>query len=309
MGKPTTWDNLRRRAKLLQQVRAFFDQRALIEVETPLLCRETIVDTHLDPIRATLPTGSFFLQTSPELSMKRLLAAGCGDIYQITRSFRAGEQGRLHNSEFTIVEWYCLGQTPDQAMTMLSDLVSHMLGVPAAQRQSYANAFTTFAGIDPHAASLQELAKVAGVSLVGETSDRDECLDRILVEQVEPHLGVGRPTILYDYPASQAALAQVREGEVPVAERFEIYVEGIELANGYHELLDADILRQRNADANKQRAAAGRSELPEPQSLLAAMDAGLPACCGVALGFDRLVMLALGAKSISEVMSFTQDSA
>ncbi len=299
----TTWDNLLHRAKLLQKLRAFFDQHNLIEVETPLLGREVVVDVHLDPIGVPLSGNSYFLQTSPELAMKRMLAAGCGDIYQITRSFRTGEQGQLHNPEFTIAEWYCLGQTPDEAMAMLSELVSHMLGVPAAKRLTYAEAFATFTKVDPHRASLQELAKIAQVPADNET--RDDLLDRILVEQIEPNLGKSQPTILHDYPASQAALAKVRPGETPVAERFEIYVEGIELANGYHELLDADVLRQRNAQANEQRVATGRGELPEPKGLLAAMDAGLPACCGIALGFDRLVMLAVGAKSIAEVMSFT----
>jgi lysyl-tRNA synthetase class 2 len=184
-------------------------------------------------------------------------------------------------------------------------LVSHLLNVPPATRLTYAEAFTTFAKVDPHRASLEELAKIAQVPIGDEPPSRDELLDRILVELVEPNLGKSHPTILHDYPASQAALAQVRPGEVPVAERFEIYVEGIELANGYHELLDADVLRQRNAQANKQRVESGGSELPEPKGLLAAMDAGLPACCGVALGFDRLVMLSVGAKSIAEVMSFT----
>ncbi len=258
--------------------------------------------------------------------MKRLLAAGPTAIYQVTRAFRNGEVGPLHNPEFTMVEWYRVGDDMAAGMELLSDLCQALLGAPAVERVSYAAAFQRHVGVNPHSAIEAELstaAKRQGINVpAGLGNDRDAWLNVLLAECVEPHLGQAAPTILYDYPASQAALARIRvdkastghavAGElssVAVAERFELYVRGIELANGYHELLDAAELRRRNAAANKARAAHGKPNLPEESRLLQAMEAGLPACTGVALGFDRMVMLAAGAKSLAEVLSFPIDRA
>ena len=245
--------------------------------------------------------------------MKRLLAAGAKSIYQITRAFRGGEIGPLHNPEFTIVEWYRVGDDMTAGMELLSDLCSTLLGTPAAERLSYADAFQRFVAVNPHTASAAELAVAAQrlnvAAPAGLGSDRDGWLNVLLAQSVEPHLGQAAPTILYDYPVSQAALAKVRDNSPPVAERFELYVRGIELANGYHELLDAAELRRRNAAANEARKSDGKQPLPEESRLLKAMDAGLPSCTGVALGFDRLVMLAAGAKSLAEVMAFPIDRA
>jgi lysyl-tRNA synthetase class 2 len=295
-----TLEMLRRRAELLKQVRRFFDDRGFLEVETPLLSHDTVVDRHLDPLPVTLfsdPRHSelgpqLWLQTSPEFTMKRVLAAGAQAIYQITKAFRGGEAGRLHNPEFAIVEWYRVGDDYAAGMQLLSDLAAALLGRGDAERLTYRDAFLRHAGIDPLPDSLDDLQR-----------------DVILTQQVEPHLGRDRPTILHDYPASQSALARIRPGNPPIAERFELYVDGIELANGYRELLDPAVLRERNRTNNELRAADGKYTLPENSRLLDAMDHGLPACSGCALGFDRLVMVATGAQSIQEVMAFPIDRA
>jgi elongation factor P--(R)-beta-lysine ligase len=310
------WDRLRLRAELLSRTRTFFAERGFLEVETPLLSADTVIDRHLDPLAVILPHDvrqsdvgrRLWLQTSPEFAMKRLLAAGAGAIYQITRAFRAGECGALHNPEFTIVEWYRPGDTMTDGMQLLSDVAEALLQLGPAERVSYAEAFQGRLGVDPHRATADQLADVArretiSISESLAESDRDGWLNLLLAHSVEPHLGQGRPTILYDYPASQAALATV-QGDPPVARRFELYVRGIELANGYEELVDPAALRRRNQTANAQRAADGKARLPEESRLLAAMDRGLPACTGVAMGFDRVVMLAAGAANLAEVLAF-----
>jgi lysyl-tRNA synthetase class 2 len=250
--------------------------------------------------------------------MKRLLAAGAiavgrgspdpalTAIYQITRAFRGGEVGPLHNPEFTMVEWYRVGDDYAAGMKFLADLADAMLGLGQPECLRYREAFLRYAGVDPLAKG--ELP----ISLIKELpagADYDMTLDYLLTTQVEPHLGHDRPAILHDYPASQSALARVRQGNPPVAERFELYVRGVELANGYHELLHPAVLRERNRTSNQQRTADGKYALPEDSRLLAAMDHGLPACCGCALGFDRLVMIATGATSIQQVMAFPIDRA
>lgn len=306
-----TWNALQQRARLLKETRAFFDARGFLEVETPLLSRDTVIDRHLDPMTVTAPgnLSPLFLQTSPEFHMKRMLCAGAPAIYQVTRSFRGEECGSLHNPEFTIVEWYRPGDDMDAGMTLLSDLADALLARGESQRISYREAFEQYVGLDPHTTSLEALHEAAEhldmhVPDSIDRDDRDTWLDLLLVEKVQPNLGVGRPHILYDYPASQAALAVTRNDDPPVAERFELYVDGIELANGYHELTAPDVLRARNAENNAWRVRDGKATLPEDSRLLDAMDAGMPSCAGVALGFDRLVMLAIGAKSIDEVIAF-----
>jgi lysyl-tRNA synthetase class 2 len=215
----------------------------------------------------------------------------------------------LHNPEFTLVEWYRLGDDMHAGMQLLDELVQDMLRRGSAERTTYAEAFQRQMGIDPHRCSTADLVRAAhnhgfdGAS-AWNPDDRDAWLDWLLVTCVEPKLGMERPTILFDYPASQAALACVRVEPAPVAERFELYVGGIELANGYHELTDASVLRRRMERANQARLADGRVRLPEDNRLLAAMRHGLPPCTGVALGFDRLVMVALGAGSLNDVMAF-----
>lgn len=311
--RPTAdWPALRLRDRLLRTLRAFFHERQFLEVETPLLSADVVVDLHLEPFSVPAAAGahSRYLQTSPEFALKRLMAAGGEAIFQVARAFRQHECGRLHNPEFTLVEWYRRGDGMAEGMQLLSDLCEALLGWGPAQRLSYQQAFQRRLGLNPHAAAASELAAAAtkaGIRPPESLSpdDRDGWLDLLLVESIEPELGQSAPLILYDYPASQAALARVRPADPPVAERFELYARGIELANGYHELLDAEVLIARNVANNRARVAAGKLALPEQSRLLDAMRHGLPPCCGVALGFDRLVMLAAGAESLADVMSFT----
>ena len=318
-------ERLRLRARLLRTVRTFFDQRGYLEVETPLLSADATVDPNLDPfVTRWIPPGAapphgrdLYLQTSPEFGMKRLLAAGATAIYQVTRAFRNSELGRLHNPEFTLVEWYRAGDTYGDQMDVTEDLVRRVLGEAGASsrlaadrerflRTSYQEAFERHAGFAPLTMSSEDLAEAALSRKLTPPpglprSDRDGWLNFLLLELVEPHLGQERPEFLYDYPASQAALARVRPGDPPAAERFELYVRGIELCNGYQELTDAEELRRRIREQD--------AGLPLGSRLLDAMEAGLPACSGVALGFDRLVMLAAGASSLSEVIAFPFDRA
>jgi lysyl-tRNA synthetase class 2 len=315
-----SWENLRLRAELLRRLREFFHGQDFLEVETPILSADTVVDRHLDPFYIDIslspgkPPHRLWLQTSPEFGMKRLLAAGAKAIYQVSRVFRQGEHGQLHNPEFTMVEWYRSGDGMAEGMKLISDLAETMLGRGPAQCISYREAFLQHVGIDPLAsdtATLISAVKKQGIeppaSLSGD--DRDGWLDLLLVERVQPHLGQDCPLLLYDFPASQAALSRIRNDYPPVAERFELYISGIELANGYHELLDAEELLRRNRETNLLRYAEGKTILPEQSRLLAAMQSGLPPAVGVALGFDRLVMLAAGAKSLAEVIAFPFDRA
>ena len=310
------------RAELMQRLRAFFDSRHFLEVETPLLSADTVVDRHLDPLSVTLfddPRSPhvgprMWLQTSPEFAMKRLLAAGAERIFQVTRAFRGAERGKHHNPEFTLVEWYRVGDSMATGMKLLGELARELLSVDRVSRVSFRDAFRQHVNVDPHTATVPELATAAnshGIVIPSDMPDhdRDAWLNLLLATAVEPQLGVECPVILFDYPASQAALAQVRNEKPPVAERFELYIDGIELANGYHELLDASVLRERNRQANCERQADGKYILPEDSRLLAAMESGLPDCVGVALGFDRLVMIVAGASKLSEVMAFPIDRA
>jgi lysyl-tRNA synthetase class 2 len=318
-------DVLRGRARVLSTIRAFFARRGVLEVETPLLGSSCVVEEHLDPIPVSYPGGSGrpeprFLLTSPEAGMKRLLAAGIGSIYQITRAFRAGEQGRRHNPEFTILEWYRPGFDHLQLMDEVEALVGAVLaeaggGEPQRfDRVTYQAAFERALDVDPLRATLAELAAVAtraGVPVPGghAADDRDAWLNLLLAIHVEPELGRDRPTFLTDYPASQAALARVRDSDPPVAERFELYINGLELCNGYHELTCHQEQRRRFEAANRARVAAGRTQLPVDARLLHALESGVPACAGVALGVDRLVMATLGCDSIEEVVAFPFDNA
>jgi lysyl-tRNA synthetase class 2 len=297
--------NLKRRSDLLRKLREFFYDRGFVEVETPLLSVEVIPELHIEP-----PSfNNSFLQASPELHMKRLLAEGMSAIFQVTRSFRAGEIGALHNPEFTILEWYCAGDDMNAGMKLLDELMQAVAGTSPAIRTSYAAPFEKTLGINPNTATCTELAACAthhNIAAEGiNTDDRDEWLNLLLATKIEPTLGQSAPELLYDYPASQASLAKtVIRDDVEVAERFELYWRGVELANGYHELTDAAELRRRFIEINSARIADNRPALPLPESLLSAMERGLPDSTGCALGFDRLVMLALGAERIADVMAF-----
>ncbi|GAB6165076.1 EF-P lysine aminoacylase EpmA [Thermostilla marina] len=313
-----------RRAELFRSVRRFFDERRFLEVDTPLLSHDTVIDRHIDPFRVydrdALPSDHdrpLFLQTSPEFAMKRLAAAGARAIYQITHAFRRGECGARHNPEFAILEWYRVGDDAAKGMALLSDLAEHLFRRGPAEIVTYRDAFRRFAGVDPFACGgesnddLMQAIRERQIVLPDgfDVSDRDALLDVLLVECVQPNLGTSRPVILCDYPPSQAALAVVREGDPPAAERFELFVDGVELANGYHELRDPAVLRVRQQEANRARGADGKRPLPEENRLLAAMESGFPPCAGAAMGLDRVLMLQTGAADIREVMPFPFDRA
>ncbi|MCA9229268.1 MAG: EF-P lysine aminoacylase GenX [Planctomycetales bacterium] len=303
---------LERRSELLAAARQFFWQRNFVEVETPLLSSEVIPELHIEPLAAKAHNEDqeSWLQASPELHMKRVLAGGAKAVFQITRSFRGGERGALHHPEFTIVEWYRVGDDDQAGIQLLDQFCQSLLGTAPATLTSYGEAFQKRVAICPHTSTAEELAACARkFQLVIPDGfpkhDRDEWLNLLLTTLIEPNLGRELPVILYDYPATQAALAKTstRKDGIEVARRFELYWRGVELANGYDELTDAEKLRSRLERVNQQRSADGRAALPLPTSLLDAMRSSLPACSGCALGFDRLVMLATGAKSIAEVMA------
>ncbi len=302
---------LQQRSELLRRLREFFHERGFAEVETPLMASEVIPELHIEPI---ITEGGAFLQASPELHMKRLLAAGARAIYQVTRSFRAGERGRLHNPVFTIVEWYRVGDDLQAGMDLLDELVTTLIGTPPAKRSTYAEVFQRIAGVCPHTSTNEQLAAAAesaGIAVPDgmNRADRDEWLNLLLAALVEPRLGREQPEIVYHYPASQASLAKVVaiDSGYDVAERFELYYRGIELANGFHELTDAVELRRRFESVNAARLADRRRSLPIPERLLTALEQGVPTCSGCALGFDRLVMLATGAQSLDDVVAFPHE--
>ena len=309
---------LRLRAQMLRETRAYFAAQQVMEVETPILGRAAVTDVHLESL-ATRVTGSgdYYLQTSPEYAMKRLLAAGSGDIYQIARVFRDGERGTLHNPEFTLIEWYRLGfdaeRMMDDVAALITRLVSRHRTLTAPERLTYRAAVRSIAGIDPSTSSATDLRACLqgnGVALpVPSPESVDDCLDLLMSTVVGPRLGSGRLTFIHEYPVSQAALARIKISDPTVAERFELYLDGIELANGFHELCDAGEQRSRFERDLAQRRARGQSEPVLDERLLAALEAGLPDCSGVALGFDRLVMAALGARGIDEVIAFPADRA
>jgi len=303
---------------MLAAARARFAESGVVEVETPLLSRAAVTDVHLESVPAEVAgVGRMFLHTSPEYPMKRLLAAGFGDCYQVCRVFRDGERGTRHNPEFTMIEWYRLGFDARQLMDDVEALVRRMLAglrdLPAAQRVTYREAVRDIGGADPMVASADELVSALqrhGVAVPpSDLHDRDALLDLLVSVVVGPRLGHERPVFVHDYPASQAALARIRPEAFPVAERFELYLDGLELANGFHELADAGEQRRRFEADLAARAALGRPARPLDERFLAALSHGLPECSGVALGFDRLVMTACRLGSIDDALAFPVERA
>lgn len=316
---------LRLRAKLLKATRVFFDERGYTEVETPSLSSDIVVDAHLDPFEVSSPGDdqSRFLQTSPEAAMKRLLAAGSGSIFQITKSFRMGEVGRLHNPEFTMIEWYGVATSWRDQIKLTSELIRH-LGKTAGddasgdwwkqdfRLSSYEEVFEREAGtsiLDKTDSQLCEAAYKLELSVDPETLSRDDLLNQILAEVIEPRLGTSAPEFLHDYPISQAALAVENPNDSRTACRFELYVDGLELCNGYEELTDPEELQSRDNSQNNKRGDRRANDLPGAKRMLAAMQSGLPQCSGVALGFDRLLMALTGKRTISDVIPFPDNIA
>lgn len=306
-------NTLRRRAAMLSSVREFFKQRSVLEVDVPVMGKATVTDLNIDSITTSVVGEQGYLQTSPEYFMKRLLASGTGDIYFMGKAFRDGEVGLRHNPEFTMLEWYRCGWDDHQLMSEVAELISLLLAEEGGfswdvTKISYSDCFFDNLGLDPHSAELKTLqllaAKLSSQSWLDET--RANCLDLIFSSQVEPHLPRGI-TIIYDYPECQAALAQISSNNVGqnVSKRFEAFVNGVEIANGYLELTDAWEQGVRFKRDSKARELLKRPAVTMDQKFLAALSSGLPACAGVAIGLDRLLMGALGVNSIDQVLAFS----
>jgi len=301
---------------MLAELRRYFAGAGVLEVETPLACSSSGTDPALQPIMAhytgpVFPRGAdLYLQTSPELGMKRLLADGAGAIYQICKAFRDGEAGRLHNPEFSILEWYRPGFDLGQLMEELTDVVRLALERPELEsvRESYAGLFQSTLGVDVFGSSAEQLQALAtGHHVLGADGlilDRDGWLDLLMSHLVQPGLGHGRLCFVTDYPASQAALARLNP-DGRTAARFELFYDGLELANGFHELTEAEEQAKRFEADNCQRRTQGKPPIRVDRLLLGAMQHGLPDCSGVAVGLDRLLMLRLGEKDIDRVLSFS----
>ena len=323
------------RAEMLKAIRQFFEERGYLEVETPILSRDIVLDAWVEPFEVNVGREWWFLQTSPEAHMKRLLAADVGPIFQFSRVFRRGEQGPRHNSEFTMLEWYGVGTDWLQQLEVTEAIVRIAVAAAARvtgknvanrwssaafQRTTYATAFQQTFGIDVFDCTGEELLEVAQRLQIplppGLHHDRiDDILNVMLATEIEPRLGGmsddGQtfPEFLCDYPPSQAALAVVSDTWPHAARRFELYIHGVELCNGYQELTDAIELQQRESTEKHRRVREGSAELPGAAKLAAALRAGLPPCSGVALGFDRLVMVATESSDIRHVISFPDDRA
>lgn len=309
------------RDDLLRTLRSYFHGKGFLEVQPPCLSRDCVIDAYLDPIEVSvreiglpqsegdLQTSQYFLQTSAESAMKRLLAAGAPSLFSIAPVFRRGEVGARHNVEFTMLEWYEVGGDAASAIELLGKLAVTVFSATHFETISYRDAFMQWLDIDPTEAPIERVLQLvrnidAGLAVsIGD--DRDSLLDVLISHSIEPHLGADVPTILTRYPVSQAALARPCEDDPRFANRFELFYRGLELANGYDELLDANELVRRYEVNNEIRRRTGRAPLRVETTLVAAMRRGLPKCSGVAVGVDRLQMLISGAVSIDEVIPLT----
>lgn len=299
---------LRERAALLARIRAFFAERGVLEVETPALSACGVTDPGVDAIRASAPLlgrDALYLHTSPEHALKRLLAAGAGDVYTLCRVFRDGEAGRWHEPEFTMLEWYRLGRDELELADEVVELLGALLGPRAVRRLTYAEAFERELGVAPDApaAALSAALERAGVTPPS-SLEHGALLDLALSAVVVPACGDAL-TVVHDFPASQAALARIKPGDPAVAARFEVFCAGVELANGYAELTDPGEQRARFAAELDRRRRAGRHVPPVDEAFLAALDDGLPDCAGVSVGVDRVVALALGFDALAPAVAFS----
>jgi lysyl-tRNA synthetase class 2 len=298
---------------MLAKVRAFFSQKEILEVDTPILSHTAPVDTHIEVMKIPFQNGeNGYLHTSPEYAMKRLIAEGSGDIYQLSHVFRSEEAGRLHNPEFTMIEWYRIGVSFQFLIDETLELIRLFLGDIPIHIYTYSQAFKKFVGVDHKTASPSDLKKIAEKNNLPLTSDadtwdKDTFLHFLMAFLIEPQFA--GLNIIRDFPSTQAALAKVCQvGDELVAERFEVYFNGIELANGFHELTDPVEQRQRFVKANLERQKLGKEILPIDEYFLSALEQGLPDSCGVAVGFDRLLMLQLNKNSLAEILPFGWDN-
>lgn len=298
---------LQQRADIIKAIRSFFANKHVLEVDVPVLGEYGVTDPYIDALTASINDRPHYLQSSPEYFMKRLLAAGAGDMYYLGKAFRKDEVGRLHHHEFTMLEWYRLGFDDRQLVDEVIELIKHLDDNICVQRASYADVFYDQLGLDPHLCSDKELSLLAKqlLNINWDNEPRSTWLDLLFSHCIEPELKRGL-YVIYDYPACQSALAKVADDEHgrTTAKRFEFFLNGVELANGYWELTDAEEQRLRFEDDNKKRNSLGKPQIAMDTNLLAAMESGLPECAGVALGVDRLVMGLLGLANISEQRSF-----
>ncbi len=309
---------LQQRSKIYRTIRRFFDDRGVAEVTTPVLGASGVSDLHIQSLSLVDDGQSWFLQSSPEYSMKRLLASGSGSIYQICPAFRAGELGSKHNTEFSMLEWYRVGFSLEELVAEVATLLQQTLDVNQVQTSkfrftTYRELFTSRFDVNPHDAGIETLRGLIfaenltadHIDNIDDDATRNECLDLLFASCIEP--GLDEPTFVLEFPAGQAALAKIAANDQydVVARRFELYWQGMELANGYDELTDPAELRQRFEKNNTQRVARGLIEMAPDKKLLASMSE-LPDCAGVAIGLDRLVMLLCGKTSIDEVLTFSR---
>jgi len=301
---------LQLRAQILAQIRGFFADRQVLEVETPALSTAGVSDPALEQMQVrTAGGGTFYLQTSPEFSMKRLLAAGSGDIYQICRVYRDAELGRWHEPEFSMLEWYRLGWDEERLMLEVESLLETLLRprrrLDASVHLSYRDAFLEFLSVCPTAGEDELRVALAAQAIdVPAGLGKDSLLDLALSQAVLPRLNPNAATFIFDYPPSQASLAKLRLKETPVAARFELFLGGVELANGFAELTDANEQRHRFELELRQRRHAGLSEAPMDGDFLEALRHGLPTCAGVAVGVDRLLAVLADADRVADTMAF-----
>lgn len=307
-------DALYKRADLFRKVRSFFEERGVMEVETPAISRFPSIDQHLDPltVHERSEASDRFLITSPEYHMKRLLCHGSGSIFQICKAFRGDECGDRHNPEFTLLEWYRVGWDHWQLMDEADALLQMLLVCEPAERISYPVVFQQRAGVDPLILTnetflecCEKHALSAPDSLLLSDAGRDDRLNFLMGVLIEPSLGIDRPVMLYDYPASQASLSRIRPDNPMLSERFEVFFRGMELGNGFHELADADEQAARFAEENRLREQNGKQVFPVDDAFLSALSHGLPDCAGIAMGLDRLVMLASEQDSLERAISFS----
>ena len=292
---------LTERARIIQSIRSFFIREGYLEIDTPLLLPTVAPEAYIDPVAA----GSDFLQTSPELCMKRLAAAGYERIFQLAHCWRERERGTLHLPEFTMLEWYRADSDYRWLMSETSSLLRYLVhNSTATEVLSYQGKTIDLSGEWEQLPVREAFSRFGGVSM--EEALRSDDFDRVMVERIEPELGKEKPVFLYDYPACRSALARLKESDPSVAERFELYIAGIELANGFSELIDPVEQRRRFLHDNAQRHAAGVTVLPLPERFLAEM-ASMPQTAGIALGVDRLVMLLTDAGAIDAVVTFTPE--
>ncbi len=298
---------LRMRAQFLTSIRQFFTQRSYLEVETPVMAQYGVTDVYLSNIKAIFRDTPYCLQTSPEYHMKRLLAAGSGPIFQLARVFRDDELGRWHNPEFTLLEWYQLGIDHHALMDEVDSFLQTLIQTKPMIRKTYQQAFLESCAIDPFAASAEQLQQLLvhynlDNVLSPQEQDKDQYLFLLMSHIVEPFLGKEcAPVAVYNFPPSQASLAKISGG---VAERFEVYYQGVELANGFHELTEVEAQVKRFAQDQQIRKQHGLAPVAADKYLLQALEHGLPSCSGVALGIDRLLALALKQPGIANIISF-----